>query len=269
MIQPTPLRFYAFLGYALFPFYRSVAEFVGEQLGVPVETKQIQSYAEIGADGQPDVAFICGLPYVQLVKQHPAPVELLAAPVLLGERYGGRPIYFSDVIVGHDSPWHSFADLRGRSWAYNELDSHSGYNVTRYRLVQMGETSGFFGEVVVAGAHHRAVQVVRDGEVDAAAIDSHLLDALLRDDPALGTQIKVIDVLGPSTIQPVVIAAFAPEGLKAGVRAALLAMADVAEGKRCLAQGLVERFVPITDRDYDDIREMLAAAEAASFLTIR
>ena len=35
-----------------------------------------------------------------------------------------------------------------------------------------------------------------------------------------------------------------------------------------LARGFVERFVPVTDGDYDDIREMLAAAEHAGFLTL-
>jgi hypothetical protein len=35
-----------------------------------------------------------------------------------------------------------------------------------------------------------------------------------------------------------------------------------------LDKGFVERFVPVTDTDYDDIRRMLVAAEDAGFLTL-
>jgi hypothetical protein len=36
-----------------------------------------------------------------------------------------------------------------------------------------------------------------------------------------------------------------------------------------LSHGLVERFAPVADADYDDIREMLAATEAADFHVLR
>jgi phosphonate transport system substrate-binding protein len=38
-----------------------------------------------------------------------------AAPVLAGDRYAGRPIYYSDVIVRHDSPISCLEELNGRS----------------------------------------------------------------------------------------------------------------------------------------------------------
>jgi phosphonate transport system substrate-binding protein len=38
-----------------------------------------------------------------------------AAPVPAGDRYAGRPIYYSDVIVRHDSPISCLEELRGRS----------------------------------------------------------------------------------------------------------------------------------------------------------
>jgi hypothetical protein len=80
-----------------------------------------------------------------------SPAVPVAAPVLQGARYGGLPIYFSDVIVHADSGISSFSELRGRTWAYNEPLSQSGYGVTRYHLLSIGETGGFFGEVIEAG----------------------------------------------------------------------------------------------------------------------
>jgi ABC-type phosphate/phosphonate transport system substrate-binding protein len=53
-------------------------------------------------------------------------VELLAAPVMAGTRYAGRPVYFSDIVVHRDSAARSFADLRGARWAYNEHRESAG-----------------------------------------------------------------------------------------------------------------------------------------------
>jgi phosphonate transport system substrate-binding protein len=264
----TALRLATFLAPNIRPVYEAVAEYVGRALGLAVELVDGRSFEQFAA-GEVDAGFICGLPYVQLARQSPRPVALLAAPVLQGGRYGGRPVYFSDVIVRHDSPLRSFADLRGRSWAYNDPDSHSGYNVTRYRLIQMGETGGFFGRVAEAGFHQRSIRLVAAGEVDASAIDSQVLAVELRDHPELAEQVRVIDALGPSTIQPVVAARNMPAGLQADLRAVLLAMGDEPAYRPRLAYGLVDRFVAVDDATYDDIREMLAAAERVGFLTLK
>ena len=206
---------------------------------------------------------------MQLARRQPAPIELLASPVLEGERYQNRPIYFSDVIVHRDSPFHSFADLRGHSWSYNDLDSHSGYNVTRYRLVQLGETHGFFSRVIQAGWHQKSIELVIAGAVDASAIDSQVLAIELRDHPELASQLRVIDYLGPSSIQPVVAARRLPQPVKDEVRRVLLTIADEPRGAAALAHGFVARFAPVTDATYDDIRQMLDAAEGTGFLTLK
>ena len=262
------LRFATFLAPNMFGVYRFVADYVGEELGYRVELIVGSSFDQFAAT-QADVGFICGLPYVQLARQPSPPVELLAAPVLQGARYEGRPIYFSDVIVHTDSRHRSCSDLRGCSWAYNDLDSHSGYNVTRHRLVQMGEVGGYFGRVVEGGSHQRSIRLVCNGEVDAAAIDSQVLAVELRDHPALKNQLRVIDTLGPAGIQPVVAASRLPDALKADIRDVLLDMGDDPVARAGLAPGFIERFVTVTDEDYDDVRAMLTAAEDAGFMTLR
>jgi len=262
------LRFVTFLAPSIFETYRFIAEYVGERTGCRTELVVGRSFSDF-ASGEVDVGFICGLPYVQLMRLDPQPVELLAAPVLLGERYCGRPIYFSDVIVRCDSLIRSFADLRGRTWSFNDPDSHSGYGVTRYHMVRTGETDGFFGRVVEAGFHQESIRLVRDGTVDASAIDSQVLAVAVRDDPGLEAELRVIDTLGPSTIQPVVAAAHLPGDLKEAIRAALLAMHNDPLARARLAEGLFDRFVPVDDSTYDDIREMLGVAEAAGFTVLR
>jgi len=261
-MRDRPLRFATFLAPSILPVYEFIAEYIGQRIGYETELIVGESFAQF-AEGEADVGFICGLPYVQLARQDPSPVELLAAPVLQGERYGGKPIYYSDVIVHRDSPLQSFHDLRGRSWSYNDPDSHSGYNLTRYWLARMAENEGYFGKIIAAGWHQESIRMVREGAVDASAIDSQVLAVALRDDPALAEHIKIIDTLGPSTIQPVVAARHLPDGLKADVQAALLDMRSNPIARDALAYGLVERFAPVTDETYNDIRDMLATVEAA------
>jgi len=263
---PQPLRFVTFLAPNLRAVYQFLARQVEEQLDYPTEFRSAASYADIH---EADVAFLCGLPYVELANQADCPVEPLVAPVLRGDRYGGKPIYFSDVIVRRASPLRAFGDLRGCSWACNEPRSQSGYGITRQRLLEVDGTNGFFGKVVETGWHERSLRQVVAGEVDASAIDSHVLAVALRDEPELAEAIHVIDSLGPSSIQPVVVRRGLPRSLIDELRAVFLALADDFEACRVLQRAFIERFVAVDDSTYDDIRVMLRAAEAARFLELR
>jgi phosphonate transport system substrate-binding protein len=266
--RPNALRFVTFLAPNLYPLYEFIAHHAGRQLGLPTDLAVGSSYAQLSSQAV-DVAFVCGLPYVELGRGGEAPIEPLAAPILRGERFGGRAIYFSDVIVHRASRWQSFADLRGCSWAYNEPHSHSGYGITRYHLVCRGETNGNFGRVVQAGWHERALRLVANNAVDAAAIDCHVLAVALRAQPELAARVRVIDTLGPSTIQPVVASRRLPQRLRTDLRAFLLNLANDPVARPHLDRALVQGFEAVNDASYDDIRAMLAAAEAADFLALR
>ncbi|HEV8424331.1 MAG TPA: PhnD/SsuA/transferrin family substrate-binding protein [Actinomycetes bacterium] len=206
---------------------------------------------------------MCGWPAAA-----PGPVEPLAAPVLSGDRYGGRPIYFSDVVVHHGSPISCLEELRGCSWAYNEPASHSGHTVTLYSLVRMGARPGFFTRVVEAGFHQRAVRLVASGAVDAAAIDSQVLAVELRDHPRLADRVRIIGAFGPSTIQPVVAASHLPDRLKDEVQQLLVELGGDPTARAALDHGVVERFAVVDDAAYDNIRAMLATIQAAGWTSL-
>jgi phosphonate transport system substrate-binding protein len=267
---PDRLRFGTYLASndATISLYEVVTEEVGRRLGVPTELVVETSYESCEKD-QNEVCFVCSLPYVTFERRGLDLAVPVAAPVLAGQRYRGRPIYFSDVIVHRDSPFRSFLHLRGRSWAYNEPLSWSGYGITRYHLVTVGQTNGFFGKVVEAGFHREAIRMVARGEVDGSAIDSQVLSIELRDDPPLAEQVRVVEALGPSTIQPVAVSKRVPDDLREAIREVLVTMAgDTAVHER-LSVALVERFVPLDAGSYDDIRKMVDACEAAGFLELR
>jgi phosphonate transport system substrate-binding protein len=263
----APLRFATLLAPNMLPVYRFLAERIGDRLGRPVELVVGSSFHEF-EHGRADLGVICGLPYVWLADRRPAPVEPLAAPVLTGDRYGGRPIYYSDVIVHRDSPITHLEELQGRSWAYNEPNSHSGHTVTLYSLARMGARPGFFGRVVEAGFHQRAVHLVAQGRVDAAAIDSQVLAVELRDHPWLADRLRIIGAFGPSTIQPVVAASRLPDQLKDQVRELLVGLGDDPTARPALAHGLIQGFTAVDDAAYDDIRAMLATIQATGWTSL-
>jgi phosphonate transport system substrate-binding protein len=258
----------SFLAPNIYPVYEFIAKHVGTKLSVPTTIQPGSTFDEFER-GAADVGFICGLPYVILRRRVEPPVDPLAAPVLQGPRYGGRPVYYSDVIVRRGDMARSFDDLEGRSWAYNDLHSHSGYNLVRYRLIEMGRTRGFFSAVVEAGFHQAAIRLVASGAVDAAAIDSQVLAVELRDHPDLDKAIEVIDSLGPSTIQPVVTASRLPQNLTREIRQVLLEMHLDPLARARLDRGCVRGFAPIDDDAYGDIRHMLESAERANFMALR
>jgi phosphonate transport system substrate-binding protein len=135
--------------------------------------------------------------------------------------------------------------------------------VVRAHLAELGETRGYFGRVVEAGFHDTAIRLVAGGGVDGAAIDSQVLSIALRDEPELGRRLRVVETMGPSTIQPVVASANLEPEVREAVRRALTSLGDDPAARGPLARGLLRAFVPVEDGDYDDIRRMEAAADDA------
>jgi len=253
----NPLVFANFLAPNMTPVYTGIAARVGQALGAPAQLIEGSQFDQL-RDGSVGVAFLCGLPYVRLCAQRPGMLQPMAAPILDEARYQDRPVYFSDVIVRRGSPFRSFGDLRGQHWAYNEAGSYSGCLLVRHHLLQMGETESFFGRVTFTGRHQESIRRVVDGDVDAAAIDSHVLGVERLRNPELATQLRVIASFGPSTIPLVVATAGVPATLQARIGAALCELGGDSESRRLLASGLIRRFTPIDDRAYDDIRQKLA-----------
>ncbi len=258
------IRFATFLSPLLYETYAHIARYVGEKVGCQATLKVGLSFEEL-AGGQVDVAFICGLPYVRMASQDTCPVELLAAPVLQGERYQHQPVYFSDVIARSDSPYASFDDVGGCVWAYNERASHSGCNLVCYSLLEQGKSPDYFGKTVKSGSHLKSLEMVLEGKADAAAIDSHLSDMLRSRDKGLTERLRVVDVLGPSSIPPVVVSKRVDNDLKFRIREALVTMHLDECGASGLREGLIERFVAVRDEDYGDIRCMLEKVERVEF----
>ncbi len=259
------LRFATFLSPVLYDTYAHIARYVGERLGIPTTLYVGQSLDDF-ATGEADVGFLCGLLYAKMFQ--PRPIELLAAPVVRGERYSGKPLYYSDVIVRHDSSYTSFDALQGARWAFNEEASHSGYNIVSYSLLLRGKTFAHFGSMLKTGSHSASLQAVLESKADAAAIDSHVLDAWFQQKPELAQQLRVVEMLGPSTIPPIVASTHVDAQTRRHIQEILCTMHKDVDGARGLHIGLIERLVPVEDAHYDDLRCMLARVQEREMSTV-
>jgi phosphonate transport system substrate-binding protein len=227
----------------LAPCNRPLYEFVAETCGAS-ELIDGRDWRELDS-GRIDIAFVCSPPVIWLG----GAVQAIAAPILTDPRFGGKPLYCSEVIVSRDSPFQSLDDLRGARWAINEPSSWSGYWVTLHRIGSWD----FFGEVVEAGFHERALQMVASGEIDGAAIDSHVLGVALRNAPQLDDLIRVVETLGPSPSQPVVVKSDLDSALKEQIRSRLLELRDP-----LMTEYLVDGFAPAPD--YSEIAAVVGAS---------
>jgi phosphonate transport system substrate-binding protein len=262
----VPLRVASHLAPGVEPLYAFLAGYMADRIGRRPEFVVADSYERCAQDVD-DVCFVCSVPFLLFADAGRIDMEVVAAPVLRGDRYGGRPVYFSDVIVGTGSPHRSFADLRGATWAYNEPFSHSGYMTVLYHLTTLGEDLSYFARMVEAGFHQKAIRMVADGRVDAAAIDSQVLDIELRDHPELARALRRIGTIGPSTIQPVVASrSRLTDAERRAITDALIGVANDPAAREPLDRALVERFVAVDASGYDDVRRMLGRVRRAGLL---
>jgi len=107
--------------------------------------------------------------------------------------------------------------------------------------------------------------MVLEGRADAAAIDSHVLDVLRSRDERLAASLRVVDMLGPSSIPPLVVSKTIDKEMKRRMQETLITMHLNDCGAKWLQEGLIEQFVVVADEDYGDLRRMLERVEKAKF----
>ena len=251
------VHFANFLAANMDAVYEAIATEVGQQLQRPIHYTPSQSSNNFDA-ASIDVAFICGLPYILMQQQNPGLIELLAAPALCDERYQKQSVYFSDIIVHRQSSYQQFSDLVGCRWAFNEAISYSGYRVVAHYLQQQQLGWDFFGQMIQAGSHQQAMRMVQAGMADAAAIDSQVLAAELKQRSELAKDVRVIGSIGPSPMPPVIAASRLPASLKADIRRVLLTLHQDQAMREVLAWGCIDHFAEVDDAHYDAIRQVIA-----------
>jgi phosphonate transport system substrate-binding protein len=184
-------------------------------------------------------------------------------PVAKDMDLDGNVGYHSIIVVPIDSPYRTVADLKGKSLAFADPNSGSGFMAPTYFLTKQGMTpSQFFAKTGFAGNHEQGVMAVLNGTYDAAATwwNNETRSNVLRMEekkmiPAGRTRIVWTSPMIPNSPW---VARKLPDDLIAAYRAAVLDMPTLApEVWKALTDGLMMKPVPATHQEYEDAVRMI------------
>lgn len=141
-----------------------------EVTGLEVETFEASDYngvIQAISSGQVDFATMGGGSYANVDAQ----VGSQALPFLIIRQAEGNSGYYSALVVRSDSPYRTIADLRGKTIAYVDFNSTSGYIYPRKTMLDQGiDPERFFSRSIMAGGATQAMLAMTNGRVDAAMI---------------------------------------------------------------------------------------------------
>lgn len=223
-----------------FSIYRRLVQKVSGAVGREDVFVLRPSYADVRSAlelGEIDVAIVCTGTYLHSLDS--GRVKLLVQP-----EFEDGLEYRCLVIVPARSEVRSLEDLRGKTIAFTDRESHTGYLAACVSLKDKGvEPRTFFSRAIFTGSHDRSVQAVAASVVDAAAVDSLVLESMLREAPKLREQVRIIWSSEPFGPPPVVVPDGIDPRLEESLRQAFLSLHDETQGRDMLANLGIRRFV--------------------------
>ena len=168
--QGTPLK----LGVGMFQpdrekndaTYRPLAQHLAARLGRPVELRTVDSWEGLAkslANGETDLALMG--PWGYVLANHSAGAQVVSTIL-----YQGKPEYFAIIVTHPDSGIKTVADLKGKSFAFGDKGSTSGWLIPTHFFMKQGITDPekYFSKVLYT--KHQAIQTqVAAGQLDAGA----------------------------------------------------------------------------------------------------
>jgi phosphonate transport system substrate-binding protein len=236
-----------------FNLYRQLLEYIGRKSGRRLEFVQRKTYGEIDellGKGQIDMAFICSGPYVCGREKYG--FALLAVPEIHGSHF-----YRAYLIVNKDSPFKSLEDLKGHTFAFTDPDSNTGKLVPTYWLAAIKQRPDtFFSRIIYTYSHDNSIMAVARGLVDGAAVDGLIWEYYQAKTPAFTSKTRIIKKSQPFGIPPLVASKQMSAATKAQIQQLLFSMHQDPEGRKILAELMIDRFIPPREEWYDTLKHM-------------
>jgi len=235
---------------------------LGKLVGVPVRVTVASDYAaviEALRNHTADLAFVHPGGYVLASRE-------AKARIVAKNLWHGKSSFTSRIYVRRDAGIKTVEALRGKTIAFVDPASSSGYIYPMVLLIQRGlvtnrDPKTFFKEVVFSGAHDASMRALLNGHVDAIASFDLAREQYLKE-PA--ERERIIVVVETPAIPEAGIAA--RDGLDpamfAKVRAALLQIRAPAHAALLKRLYEIDGFDTAEDREYDPVRaaiELLGA----------
>ncbi len=145
--------------------YRPLAEHLARQLGRPVKLYTVDTWEGLAkslAAGETDIALMG--PWGYVLANHVAGAQAVASIL-----YDGKPEYHAIMVTHPKSGIKSIADLKGKTFAFGDKGSTSGYLIPYHHFQKNGiDPDRYLGRVVYT--RHQAIEMqVTRGEIDAGA----------------------------------------------------------------------------------------------------
>ena len=235
---------------------------LGKLVGVPVRVTVASDYAaviEALRNHTADLAFVHPGGYVLASRE-------AKARIVAKNLWHGKSSFTSRIYVRREAGIKTVEDLRGKTIAFVDPASSSGYIYPMVLLIQRGlvtnrDPKTFFKEVVFSGAHDASMRALLNGHVDAIASFDLAREQYLKD-PA--ERERIVPIAETPAIPEAGIAA--RDGLDpamfAKVRAALLQIRAPAYAALLKRLYEIDGFDVAEDREYDPVRaaiELLGA----------
>ena len=180
------------------------------------------------------------------------------AMLLVTTLWHGKRTFTSRFFVRKDSGLKQIEDLRGKTFAFVDPASSSGYVYPMVLLIQRGlvknrDPKTFIREVLFAWAHDAAMRALVNRHVEAIASFDLAAEEYLKD-PAERDQITWIAETPPIPEAGIAARDGMDPAVLAKVRAALLQMHGPAYAPLLRRLYNIDGFGPADDRDYDPVR---------------
>ena len=233
--------------------YRPLAEYLSAKLKRPVELRTVDSWEGLAkslANGETDLALMG--PWGYVLANHQAGAQVISTIL-----YDGKPEYFAIMVTHPNSGINSPADLKGRTFAFGDKGSTSGYLIPLHYLMQQGITpEGYFSKVVHTS--HQAIETqVTQGVLDAGADYNRNRNAMIEQGLIKAERSRVIWQSAPLPNDAVAVSAalYKDKAFVTRLQAALVAVGPLLQTQPQLLPAHYTGFVASENSLYKPIRD--------------
>ena len=153
------------------PLKSYLAKKLGQEVNLVIPTNYNATVEALG-NGSLDFAYLGGLTYVKAHRQY--------GVVPLVQRTSDLEFH-SLFITGANSPIKSLADLKGKTFAFGDINSTSGHLMPYYELKQAGINADADLKFRYTGSHPATAKAVESGAMDAGALDESVYNSMIAD----------------------------------------------------------------------------------------
>lgn len=239
----------------------SLAKELQGKMGIPINIYISKNYAGLidsMKNKKVDFAFFSSSTYVYAEQQAQAKVLL--------KKVWNQPFYYSAVIVPVGSKINKIEDLKGKTIAFVDEKSSSGYLYPKVAMQKKGLNEKSFKSVVFSGNHSSSVQLLESGKVDAAAVfsdDEKGQEGAWIKFGSTKKKFKIIWMSAPIPNDPFCVRQDFYDQYPKVTHTLMFTLIDILEqasDKKLYSEILgTQNLMPATSKQYDPVREMVKA----------